>query len=71
MKKQEDCSTMNYFQKIKDENKELEVIFQDGEKIKGLIEWFDRWNIKLKLSDGSECLIFKHFIKSYSSIRLT
>ena len=46
-------------------NKNIEIIFKDGEKIKGQIEWFDKWNIKLLSSEGTEYIIYRHAVKNY------
>lgn len=46
-------------------DKELEIILKGEEKIKGTVRWFDKWNIKLDIADGTECIIFRHAIKGY------
>ncbi|HPZ06511.1 MAG TPA: RNA chaperone Hfq [Candidatus Eremiobacteraeota bacterium] len=64
---EEEKLTTKFFKDIKEANKEIEIIFRDGEKCKGSIEWFDRWNIMISLSDKKECLIYRHAIKGYSA----
>ncbi len=49
-------------------DKKIEIIFNDGEKLRGTVQWFDRWNIKLLLSDEEECIIYRHSVKSYSAM---
>ena len=57
--------TTKFFNDLIENNKYIEIIFRDGEKMKGRIKWFDRWNIKLSISDDKECLIYRHAIKGY------
>ncbi len=57
--------TNKFFNDLIENNKNIEIIFRDGEKMKGRIKWFDRWNIKLSISDDKECLIYRHAIKGY------
>ncbi|MEQ8186918.1 MAG: RNA chaperone Hfq [Candidatus Eremiobacterota bacterium] len=57
--------TTKFFDDLIEHNKDIEIIFRDGEKMKGRIQWFDRWNIKLSNSDDKECLIYRHAIKGY------
>lgn len=57
--------TTKFFNDLVENNKDIEIIFRDGEKMKGRIKWFDRWNIKLSISDDKECLIYRHAIKGY------
>ncbi|MEQ8167280.1 MAG: RNA chaperone Hfq [Candidatus Eremiobacterota bacterium] len=57
--------TTKFFNDLVENNKDIEIIFRDGEKVKGRIQWFDRWNIKLSISDDKECLIYRHAIKGY------
>ena len=39
------------------------VVLQDGETIKGSIEWYDRNSIKLNRSPEPSVLLLKHYIK--------
>jgi len=57
--------TTKFFNDLMENNRDIEIIFRDGEKMKGRIKWFDRWNIKLSISDDKECLIYRHAIKGY------
>jgi len=57
--------TTKFFNDLIESNKNIEIIFRDGERIKGYIKWFDRWNINFSTSDGKECLIYRHAIKGY------
>ena len=49
-------------------NKDVEFVFTDGDKISGKLIWFDRWNIKLLLPDGEDCIIYRHAVKSYGKV---
>ena len=39
------------------------VVLMDGEKVHGVIEWYDRDCIKVNRSDGPNLLVPKHSIK--------
>ena len=39
------------------------VVLQDGETVKGSIEWYDRNSIKLNRSPEPSVLLLKHYIK--------
>jgi sRNA-binding regulator protein Hfq len=39
------------------------VVLQDGESIKGSIEWYDRNSIKLNRAPEPPLLVLKHYIK--------
>jgi sRNA-binding regulator protein Hfq len=41
----------------------MAVIFQDGERVEGYIEWYDRNCIKLNRDDAPNLLVFKSAIK--------
>jgi sRNA-binding regulator protein Hfq len=36
------------------------VVLQDGEELRGSIEWYDRGCIKLHRSEGPNLLVLKH-----------
>ena len=39
------------------------LVLQDGEELRGTIEWYDRGCIKLHRSEGPNLLVLKHNIK--------
>jgi len=39
------------------------VVLQDGETIKGSIEWYDKNSIKMNRSPEPPVLLLKHYIK--------
>jgi len=39
------------------------VVLTDGEKLQGVIEWYDRDCVKLNRTDGPNLLVLKHCIK--------
>jgi sRNA-binding regulator protein Hfq len=41
----------------------MAVIFEDGDKVEGYVEWYDRDCIKLNRDDAPNLLIYKHAIK--------
>jgi sRNA-binding regulator protein Hfq len=54
----------NYYY-IKQMNNRTPMVIElvDGEVLKGRIEWYDEKCIKFRLDDGSNYILFKHFIK--------
>lgn len=54
----------NYYY-IKQMNNRTPMVMEliDGNSFQGFIEWYDEKCIKVKKEDGSNCIIFKHFIK--------
>ncbi|MEN8153314.1 MAG: hypothetical protein ABFR75_04770 [Acidobacteriota bacterium] len=54
----------NYYY-LKQMNNKTLLSFElvDGEVIKGTIEWYDEKCLKIKRSDGSNIIAFKHYIK--------
>lgn len=52
-----------YYLKQMNKKTPMAVAFDDGETIKGYIEWYDRNCIKLNRDDGPNLLIFKNKIK--------
>lgn len=59
-----DTHAENYYY-LKQMNKKthVAVVFTDGEKVEGLIEWYDKDCIKLNRIDAPNLLIYKHAIK--------
>jgi host factor-I protein len=39
------------------------VVLQDGESVKGVIEWYDKNSIKLSRGSSPDVLLLKHYIK--------
>jgi host factor-I protein len=53
-----------YYYKKQMENKTpMVIVLQDGEELRGTIEWYDRNCIKLHRTDAPNLLILKHNIK--------
>ena len=52
-----------YYKKQIDGHVPMIVILQDGEKISGTIEWYDRHALKINREDGPNILLLKHNIK--------
>lgn len=52
-----------YYLKQMNKKTPMAVVFEDGESIKGYIEWYDRNCIKLNRDDAPNLLIFKNRIK--------
>jgi len=59
-----DTHAENYYY-LKQMNKKtpVAVVLTDGERVEGLIEWYDKDCIKLNRTDEPNLLIFKHAIK--------
>jgi len=59
-----DTHAENYYY-LKQMNKKtlVAVVLTDGEKVEGLIEWYDKDCIKLNRVDAPNLLIYKHAIK--------
>lgn len=52
-----------YYLKQMNKKTPVAVAFQDGEKVEGYIEWYDKDCIKLNRNDSPNLLIYKHAIK--------
>jgi sRNA-binding regulator protein Hfq len=52
-----------YFQKQMQQQTPLVAILEDGERIEGILEWFDDASLKFRRSNGSRVLVYKHAIK--------
>jgi host factor-I protein len=52
-----------YYKKQMDARTPMVVVLQDGEKLHGTIEWYDKGSIKLHRHNGPNLLILKHNIK--------
>lgn len=52
-----------YYLKQMNKKTPMAVIFEDGEKVEGYVEWYDRDCIKLNRDDAANLLIYKHAIK--------
>jgi sRNA-binding regulator protein Hfq len=52
-----------YFQKQMEQHTTLQVQLEDGEEIRGVIEWYDDDSIKLRKPNGVRVMIYKHCIK--------
>lgn len=52
-----------YYQKQMQAKTAMVVVLQDGEEIRGVIEWYDRSCIKVNRSGASNLLIYKPSIK--------
>ena len=52
-----------YYKKQMDNRTQMVLVLQDGEELKGSIEWYDRGCIKLHRNEGPNLLVLKHNIK--------
>lgn len=52
-----------YYLKQMNKKTPMAVIFEDGDKVEGYVEWYDRDCIKLNRDDAPNLLIYKHAIK--------
>ena len=52
-----------YYKKQIDSHTEMIVVLQDGEEIKGTIEWYDREALKINRKESANILLLKHNIK--------
>jgi sRNA-binding regulator protein Hfq len=52
-----------YYKKQMDNRTQMVVVLQDGEVLRGTIEWYDRNCIKLHRMDAPNLLVLKHNVK--------
>ncbi len=52
-----------YYQKQMQSKTPMVLVLQDGEEIHGMIEWYDKYCLKLNRTSGSNLLIYKPSIK--------
>jgi sRNA-binding regulator protein Hfq len=52
-----------YFQKQVQAQTPMVVVLDDGEKLEGVIEWFDRDSLKLRLTSLQRVLVYKIAVK--------
>jgi sRNA-binding regulator protein Hfq len=52
-----------YFQKQVQAQTPMVVLLDDGEKLEGIIEWFDKDSLKLRLTNLQRVLVYKTAIK--------
>ena len=52
-----------YYKKQMDNKTQMILVLQDGEILRGNIEWYDRNCIKLHREEGPNLLVLKHNIK--------
>ncbi len=52
-----------YFQKQVQAQTPMVVLLDDGEKLEGVIEWFDKDSLKLRLTNLQRVLVYKTAIK--------
>lgn len=52
-----------YYKKQMDNRTPMVIVLQDGEELRGSIEWYDRGCIKLHRDEGPNLLVLKHNIK--------
>src|SRR5262249_12848988 len=52
-----------YYKKQMDNKTRMVLVLQDGEQLRGTIEWYDRNCIKLHRASGPNLLVLKHNIK--------
>jgi sRNA-binding regulator protein Hfq len=52
-----------YYKKQMDNKTKMVLVLQDGEELRGTIEWYDRNCIKLHRMAGPNLLVLKHNIK--------
>ena len=52
-----------YYVKQMNNRTPMVVVLEDGEELRGQIEWYDRACIKLNREDGPNLVVYKHSIK--------
>lgn len=52
-----------YYKKQMDNRTPMVIVLQDGEELKGVIEWYDRTCIKLHRTGAPNLLVLKHNVK--------
>jgi len=52
-----------YYLKQMQNGTPMVVVLQDGEQIRGTIEWYDKNSIRLKRQSDPHVMVLKHFIK--------
>lgn len=52
-----------YYRKQMESKQPMVVVLQDGEEIRGAIEWYDRSTLKINRRSAPNLLLFKHNIK--------
>jgi sRNA-binding regulator protein Hfq len=52
-----------YYKKQMDNRTPMVLVLQDGEELRGSIEWYDRGCIKLHRNEGPNLLVLKHYVK--------
>jgi host factor-I protein len=52
-----------YYKKQMDNKTRMVLVLQDGEELRGTIEWYDRNCIKLHRTEGANLLVLKHNVK--------
>jgi sRNA-binding regulator protein Hfq len=52
-----------YYKKQMDNRTQMVLVLQDGEELRGSIEWYDRNCIKLHRTEGPNLLVLKHNVK--------
>ena len=52
-----------YYKKQMDNKTVMVLVLQDGEELRGTIEWYDRGCIKLHRNEGPNLLVLKHNVK--------
>jgi sRNA-binding regulator protein Hfq len=52
-----------YYKKQMDNRTPMVIVLQDGEELRGVIEWYDRSCVKLNRTGAPNLLVLKHNIK--------
>ncbi len=52
-----------YFQKQMQQHTALSIVLEDGERLTGTLEWFDDASLKIRCSNGSRVVVWKHGIR--------
>ena len=52
-----------YYVKQMQNKTPMVVVLQDGETVKGVIDWYDKNSIKLNRAPDPDILVLKHYIK--------
>lgn len=52
-----------YYVKQMQNRTPMVLVLQDGEQLRGIIEWYDRNSVKLTRHEGPNLMILKHNIK--------
>lgn len=52
-----------YFEKQMQQHTQLVIVLEDGERVEGVLEWYDASSLKLRRENGGRVMVYKHAIK--------